>query len=176
MSSQDQKISSYDETQYYPRAAEESETESAATTEEEPPIPNTSQPVSPDNSSLVKATQEETSQVAISDKEKTVEEPQDDNEKGKGKDAITKSEDTPYKDIMCCGVCFQLLLDPVTLNCGHSFCLVCLAQLWNISRSPLLCPMCRQPWAEPGGRLPSVNVTIRYYQYICVHAVIIKQG
>ncbi|XP_019853147.1 PREDICTED: bifunctional apoptosis regulator-like [Amphimedon queenslandica] len=156
MSSKEERVlqSEYDESQYYPRVADESETDSGGTLEsldEETPIPinqeTLSSPPPPPPPSK-----------ELTDKEAPSKETANDKEDIKG----IVASDTQTKDVMSCGVCFQLLLDPVTLNCGHSFCLVCLAQLWNVSRnSSLLCPMCRQPWAEPGGRLPSVNVMLR---------------
>ena len=151
MSSKEERAlqSEYDESQYYPRPADESETDSGGTLEEETPIlinQETAPPPSPPSKELT---------------DKEVPSDETANDKEDNKDVI--ASDAQTKDVMSCGVCFQLLLDPVTLNCGHSFCLVCLAQLWNVSRnSSLLCPMCRQPWAEPGGRLPSINVMFRY--------------
>ena len=87
-------------------------------------------------------------------------------------------------DDMTCGVCFQILMDPISLGCGHSFCELCLAGMWKVNRTPVpLCPMCRVLWGRPGDRLPSVNVMLRYaimryqtrlqhitsnYKYLCM--------
>ena len=64
-------------------------------------------------------------------------------------------------DDTSCAVCAEVLVDPCTLHCGHSFCQLCLASIWksNLSRSPLhqLCPICRQPWAN----FPGVNIQLR---------------
>ena len=63
-------------------------------------------------------------------------------------------------EVACC-VCSLTLLDPMTLICGHSFCRHCLARLWHsksrVSVSKLLCPSCRQPWAE----MPAINIQLR---------------
>ncbi len=60
-----------------------------------------------------------------------------------------------------CVICAQMLVDPLTLHCGHSFCQLCLARMWhNKNRtSPLnlQCPVCRQPWMS----LPQINIQLR---------------
>lgn len=50
---------------------------------------------------------------------------------------------TPEMD---CQVCLQLLFDPVTTHCGHTFCRRCLQQ--GLDHSPL-CPTCRKPLHLP---------------------------
>ncbi|KAG7454163.1 bifunctional E2/E3 enzyme R795-like isoform 3 [Solea senegalensis] len=42
----------------------------------------------------------------------------------------------------CCSVCLDVLSDPVTIPCGHSYCLGCIQDHWNgVQHS---CPQCRQ--------------------------------
>ena len=64
-------------------------------------------------------------------------------------------------DIMCV-VCAEILVEPCSLHCGHSFCQLCLASLWKScqNKSPLYlkCPVCRQPWVN----FPGVNIQLRY--------------
>lgn len=55
-----------------------------------------------------------------------------------------------------CSCCFELMVEPTTLNCGHSFCRFCLAQWWHASRHST-CPECRQPWSG----FPKVNIVLR---------------
>lgn len=55
-----------------------------------------------------------------------------------------------------CSCCFELMVEPTTLNCGHSFCRFCLAQWWSASKNAT-CPECRQPWAG----FPKVNIVLR---------------
>ncbi|GAA6083079.1 E3 ubiquitin/ISG15 ligase TRIM25-like, partial [Tachysurus ichikawai] len=43
----------------------------------------------------------------------------------------------------CCSVCLDLLTDPVTIPCGHSFCLSCINGCWDHNRDNI-CPQCRQ--------------------------------
>jgi len=50
-----------------------------------------------------------------------------------------------------CAICNQLLLDPVSAPCGHTFCRVCLV---GATRSRQSCPLCRAQL--PGGFRPTV--------------------
>ncbi|KAH0500497.1 Tripartite motif-containing protein 43B [Microtus ochrogaster] len=43
-----------------------------------------------------------------------------------------------------CSVCLSYLTDPVTINCGYSFCRVCLHLFWEDSLLPGHCPTCRK--------------------------------
>lgn len=44
-----------------------------------------------------------------------------------------------------CSICWELLNGPVLINCGHTFCLVCLESLLNASDSDVFaCPNCRK--------------------------------
>ena len=45
-----------------------------------------------------------------------------------------------------CQVCYALLLDPLTLTCGHTFCRKCVARV--LDHSPL-CPVCRRELFMP---------------------------
>ncbi|KAG2456584.1 TRI25 ligase, partial [Polypterus senegalus] len=42
-----------------------------------------------------------------------------------------------------CSVCLNILTDPVSLLCGHSFCLKCLTDCWDQSQV-FSCPQCRE--------------------------------
>uniref|UniRef100_A0A8C4TN01 Uncharacterized protein n=1 Tax=Erpetoichthys calabaricus TaxID=27687 RepID=A0A8C4TN01_ERPCA len=46
------------------------------------------------------------------------------------------------QDEFTCTVCLDTLTDPVTLHCGHSFCLKCLTDYWDQSQE-CICPQCR---------------------------------
>ena len=61
-----------------------------------------------------------------------------------------------YSEDFCCGVCYDLMVEPSTLQCGHSFCRPCLAQ-WYLSSKQLVCPSCRQDITA----LPNVSVALR---------------
>ena len=129
----------YDEVNY-PRPEEESESESTAADEDKIILPYKDIMTTADD--LVEMETEKLSTDAVS---KDVE-----------------NEEEGMLNSMTCGVCFQLLLDPVTLGCGHSFCELCLAHMWKTNDQQVsLCPMCRHPWARPGEHPPSVNVIFK---------------
>ncbi|XP_014970886.3 tripartite motif-containing protein 64-like [Macaca mulatta] len=43
---------------------------------------------------------------------------------------------------LCCSICRNYLIDPVTVDCGHSFCRPCLCLLWEEGQAPTGCPVC----------------------------------
>ncbi|XP_046854723.1 bifunctional apoptosis regulator-like [Xenia sp. Carnegie-2017] len=62
----------------------------------------------------------------------------------------------PSVDELECGCCCELLCNPTTLTCGHSFCRYCLAK-WFVTSNKPECPLCRQTWSG----FPQVNITLR---------------
>uniref|UniRef100_A0A8C4T2H2 Tripartite motif-containing protein 16-like n=1 Tax=Erpetoichthys calabaricus TaxID=27687 RepID=A0A8C4T2H2_ERPCA len=58
------------------------------------------------------------------------------------------SEDLVFvsQDEFTCSVCLSPLTDPITIPCGHSFCLQCLADYWD-QRQECRCPQCASTFA-----------------------------
>ncbi len=50
------------------------------------------------------------------------------------------------QDQFICPVCLDLLKNPVTIPCGHNYCMTCISDCWNHQdqKSFYICPQCRQ--------------------------------
>ncbi|EFB15323.1 hypothetical protein PANDA_009491, partial [Ailuropoda melanoleuca] len=61
------------------------------------------------------------------------------------------------REELTCFICLDYFTSPVTTECGHSFCLVCLLRSWEEHNSPLSCPECwrtlESPHFQPNERL-----------------------
>ncbi|OCT66677.1 uncharacterized protein LOC108700412 [Xenopus laevis] len=63
------------------------------------------------------------------------------------------------RDELNCSVCWKIYTDPVTLPCGHNYCLVCIERTWDWQKSieeKPSCPMCRHIY----GKQPELNINL----------------
>ncbi|XP_064820568.1 tripartite motif-containing protein 16-like [Oncorhynchus masou masou] len=54
------------------------------------------------------------------------------------------------QDQFCCSVCLDLLKDPVTIPCGHSYCRSCIEGCWDqdVLKGVYSCPQCRETFTS----------------------------
>ncbi|OCT66696.1 hypothetical protein XELAEV_18042948mg, partial [Xenopus laevis] len=60
------------------------------------------------------------------------------------------------RDELSCSVCREIYTEPVTLPCGHNYCLVCIERTWDWQKSieeDPSCPECRHIY----GKRPELN-------------------
>ncbi|XP_048201807.1 tripartite motif-containing protein 43-like [Perognathus longimembris pacificus] len=49
-----------------------------------------------------------------------------------------------FQEELSCLICMDTFINPVTLDCRHSFCQPCLCLTWEEAETPARCPVCRQ--------------------------------
>jgi Lon protease-like protein len=82
--------------------------------------------------------------------------------------------ETAHKELDC-HVCYNMMYDPVTTPCGHTFCRKCLARVLDHSTH---CPMCRRALPIPPSldRQASNIGLVRLLQSICPDLVAARAG
>ncbi|XP_042539365.1 tripartite motif-containing protein 43-like [Dipodomys spectabilis] len=50
-----------------------------------------------------------------------------------------------FQEELTCVICLGILIDPVTIDCGHTFCQPCICFAWEEAEIPDMCPVCRGP-------------------------------
>ena len=61
-----------------------------------------------------------------------------------------------------CSICLELFRDPVTIPCGHSFCMSCLTDYWD-RQTVCSCPQCRAAF-RPRPKLGRNNLLVEMLQ------------
>ncbi|KAG7221440.1 hypothetical protein INR49_017209, partial [Caranx melampygus] len=67
----------------------------------------------------------------------------------------SSSETCSLEKNLTCSICMDTFQDPVTTDCGHSFCKKCLN--FNFDYNDRVCPLCK----KPQNRIPQVNIVLR---------------
>ena len=62
-------------------------------------------------------------------------------------------------DYTKCPVCLNIYIDPCNLSCGHTFCQLCLAHMWESNKNT--CPVCKEIWKV----FPAISFNYRWERF-----------
>lgn len=76
------------------------------------------------------------------------------------------------EETFVCSVCLDILKDPATLPCGHSYCLACIRSHWDKkdSKGQYSCPQCRQVFS-PRPSLAKSTVLVEAMEKLRTHSL-----
>ncbi|XP_056140037.1 finTRIM family, member 86 [Lampris incognitus] len=76
------------------------------------------------------------------------------------------------EETFVCAVCLEVLKDPATLPCGHSYCLVCIQGHWDRgdTKGQYSCPQCRQVF-KPRPSLARSTVLVEAMEKLMTNSV-----
>ncbi|KAF4117724.1 tripartite motif-containing protein 16-like [Onychostoma macrolepis] len=78
--------------------------------------------------------------------------------------AMAEANISVAEDQFSCSICLDLLKDPVTIPCGHSYCMSCITDFWNKEDQCRVysCPQCRQTFTPR----PALNKNVVFAEMV----------
>uniref|UniRef100_A0A3B1KIF0 NACHT domain-containing protein n=1 Tax=Astyanax mexicanus TaxID=7994 RepID=A0A3B1KIF0_ASTMX len=93
---------------------------------------------------------------------------------------LKRGKSNLLQDQSRCGLCEQILTDPVSITCGHSFCRLCINRYWDETdqTGDFSCPSCRKRFKTRPALHPHTEESIKHQLHqledVDIHSVIQK--